>query len=176
MITMGEFMSVINYRITEGSNYLWSCYGPNAYSLDSWNGDNDDGHSFCIIFDTKTQTVYEVQAHDYKRSRAYRLFNPLYIGAVKNESAERDIDFDEAWDCVKYVTLETVDDWLEKAKAIVSDEEYDTRVSVPLELDDKELFELMKQAHKNDVTLNDYVQRVLHSYIMEYEVNPRRFV
>ena len=70
MITLKEFMEVVDYRITEGSNYMWDCYGPNSYSLDSWNGEQE-GHSFTIIFDTKTQVVYEVQSHDYRTQRAF---------------------------------------------------------------------------------------------------------
>ena len=72
MITLKEWMELVDYRITEGSEYCWQCYGPDAYSLDSWNGDQN-GYSFCIIFDNKTQVVYEVQAHDYVHNRAYRL-------------------------------------------------------------------------------------------------------
>ena len=41
MITLKEWMELVDYRITEGSDYCWSCYGPDAYSLDSWNGDQD---------------------------------------------------------------------------------------------------------------------------------------
>lgn len=56
MITLKEFMELVDYRITEGSDYMWSCYGPNAHRLDSWNGDHD-GHSVSIIFDTQSQNV-----------------------------------------------------------------------------------------------------------------------
>ena len=54
MITLKEWMEIVNYRITEGSDFTWSCYGDNAYCLDSWDGDQN-GSSFTIIFDTKTQ-------------------------------------------------------------------------------------------------------------------------
>ena len=56
MITMKEWMELVSYRITEGSDFGWQCYGSNVYQLDSWNGDQD-GHSFSIIFDTRDQTV-----------------------------------------------------------------------------------------------------------------------
>ena len=70
-----DWMEIVEYRITEGSDYGWQCYGPNVHMLDSWNGEQD-GHSFSVIFDTKNQTVYEVQAHDYTNQRAYRWINP----------------------------------------------------------------------------------------------------
>jgi len=56
MITMKEWMELVGYKITEGSDYLWSCYGPNAYQLSSWNGIHGaGGYSFNIVFSTKTQ-------------------------------------------------------------------------------------------------------------------------
>lgn len=99
MITLKEWMEIVGYRITEGSDYCWDCYGPNAYSLDSWSGSND-GHSFTIIFDNKTQVVYEVQAHDYANNRAYRLRNPEYTAGHDAEAEERDCPPNEAWEDV----------------------------------------------------------------------------
>ena len=164
MITLKQWMEVADYRITEGSEYMWDCYGSNAYRLDSWNGDHD-GHSISIVFDTKTQEVYEASAYDYKNQRAYRLINPTYIKKFKKESKRRDIDFDEAWDDVAYVDLETEDDYLEKAQAIVAGVDYDTRVEMPLVLDNDQLFELMKVAHSRDITLNELVEDVLQDAI-----------
>lgn len=164
MITLKDFMETVGYRITEGSDYQWDCYGPDAYCLDSWNGDQD-GHSLTIIFDTRTQEVYEVQAHDYLNQRAYRYFNPDHKLNHDNEAIDRGIDKAEAWDDLKYIDLEVEDDFLEKARAIVNGEVYDTRVKVPLTLDDSELFELMKMAHDRDITLNQMVEQVLQTVI-----------
>lgn len=164
MITLKQWMEVVGYRITEGSEYCWSCYNHNAYSLDSWNGDHN-GHSLSIIFDTQTQEVYEVQAHDYKRNRAYRLINPEYKAKHDQEACDRDIDAREAWDEVNYVDLETDDDFLDKAWAIVNDQDYDTRVEVPLTLPEDALFRLMQLAHEQDITLNQLFENVLRDEI-----------
>lgn len=160
MITLRDFMETVNYRITEGGEYGWNCYGRNAYSLDSWDGDHD-GHSVSIVFDTRTQTVYEMTANDYTKQRAYRLINPDYRKKYKAESKERDSDADQAWDNVNYVDLETDEDMLEKARAIVAGEDYDTRVSIPIELPDNELLVLFKMAHDRDMTFNDFIEEVL---------------
>lgn len=160
MITKQQFLELVKYRITEGSEYCWECYGYDAYCLDSWNGDHN-GHSFSIIFDTRTQEVYEVQAHDYANNRAYRYVNPAYNAARIAESKERGVDPDEAWDDLRYVDLETEEDWLEKAEHIFEGWEYDTRVEVPLTLENEELFQLMKIAHEKDVTLNQLVEQIL---------------
>ena len=168
MISLKEWMEVVGYRITEGTDYTWECYGTHAYSLDSWNGDHD-GHSFCITFDTKTQEVYEVQAHDYRNQRAYRIINPDYAKAYKKECKRKDVNLDEAWDDVDYIDLEIDSDWLEKATAIEAEDDYDTRVEVPLTLDKAQMFELMTLAHQADMTLNEYVEDVLRKTIVQLE-------
>jgi hypothetical protein len=156
MITLKQFMETVNYRISEGSD--WNGFAPGAYSLDSWNG-NQDGHSLCIIFNTKDQTVYSVQACDYKRNRAYRFTHPDH---------RKDLD-QEAWDDVNWCDLETEEDWLEKAQAIVDGRDYDTRVQIPLELGEDELFQLMSMAHEQDITLNRLVEQIIQQVIDKYQ-------
>jgi hypothetical protein len=152
MITLKQFMETVNYRISEGSD--WYGFAPGAYSLDSWNG-NQDGHSLCVIFNTQDQTVYSVQACDYKRNRAYRFTHPDH---------RTDLDR-EAWDDVEWCDLEDETDWLEKAQAIVADRDYDARVSIPLELGEEELFRLMSMAHEQDITLNQLVAKVIQQVV-----------
>lgn len=164
MITLKEWMEVVEYRVTEGSTFQWQCYGPNAYSLDSWNGEQD-GNSFTVIFDTKTQVVYEVQSHDYKNQRAYRLVNPDYKDQRNDESARRNVSLDEAWDEVNYVDLESDDDWIQKALSIAAGEDYDTRVSIPIDLPESELMVLFKMAHDRDMTFNDFIEEVLREQL-----------
>ncbi len=167
MITMKEWMELVDYKITEGSDFCWNCYGNDAYMLDSWNGEQD-GYSFTVIFDTKTQVVYEVQAHDYVHQRAYRMVNEDFRKKLKKEARKRDVDKDMAWDDVDYVNLEVDDDFIQKCLSIKAGEDYDTRVVVPLELDDDMLFNLMKMAHEHDVTLNQMVEVVLRQVIDQH--------
>jgi len=171
MITLKEWMEVVGYHVTEGSDYTWDCYGNYAYSLDSWNGDQN-GHSFTITFDTKTQEVYEVQAHDYSRQRAYRMINPDYAKKHKKECKRKDINLNEAWENVDYVDLEIEDDWLQKSTAIAAGEDYDTRVSVPLDFTDEELLKYMTMAHERDMTFNQFVEEALRRAIEDYKRDP----
>lgn len=168
MITIKDFMQVVDYRITEGSPYCWRCYGDNAYQLDSWNGDNQEGHSVGIVFDTATQVVYEMDVSDYKNDRAYRWINPNYRAAFRAESKERGVDANTAWDCTDYIDIEVGEDMLEKTAAIVAGVEYDTRVSVPVDLDDSEILHLALAAHKEDVTLNVYIGKILEEAVKNH--------
>lgn len=168
MITLKQFMETVDYRITEGSNYQWHCFGSNAYCLDSWNGDQN-GHTVSIIFDTQDQTVYQVMAYDYGREHAYRITNPDFKSAFDAECEDRDI-LDMAWELddgtpVRYVDLEVEEDFLEKAHAIVNDIDYDTRVKVPVDFTDEELLTYMKMAHDRDMTFNQFVEDALRQFI-----------
>ena len=164
MITLKEWMEIVDYKITEGSDFGWLCYGKDVHMLDSWNGEQD-GHSFTVIFDTKTQVVYEVQAHDYVHNRAYRMINPDFQKKNKKEAKKRDIDKNNAWDDVNYVDIEVDDDFFQKCLSIKAGEDYDTRVSVPMDFSDEELLTYMKLAHDLDITLNQLVEQALREAI-----------
>jgi hypothetical protein len=165
---MKEWMELVDYRITEGSQYGWECYGQNAYRLDSWNGDQD-GHSVSVTFDTKTQEVYETSAYDYANQRAYRLINPTYLKKFKKEAKRRDVNFNEAWDDVEYVDLDIDDDFIQKALAIRAGEDYDTRVQVEVDFSDEDLLQYMKLAHERDMTFNEFVEEALRHAIVEVD-------
>jgi hypothetical protein len=170
MITLKDFMQTVDYKITEGSDFCWDCYGSNAYNLSYWNQDHN-GYGLGIIFDTRTHKVYEVQAHDYKHNRAYRLINPDYQAEYDKEAVGRGVQANEAWDEVNYIDLETDEDFLDKAKSIMSGEDYDTRIDMPLRLDDDALFELMKKAHEQDITLNQLVEDILRNVIALHQTD-----
>jgi hypothetical protein len=157
MITLKEWMELVDYRITEGSDY--NLYSSRAYNLNSWDG-SQTGHSFAITFDTITQVVYCVEACDYANNRAYRLVNPDYKGVDDNN---------QAWDDVNWIDLEVDDDFFQKALAIKEGEVYDNRVMIPLTLPDDEMFEIMKMAHERDMTLNAFIEEVLEDYIAKNE-------
>ena len=166
MITMKEWMELVDYKITEGSDYCWSCYGPNAYSLDSWNGvHGKGGYSFSIVFSTKTQKVYEVSMCDYTNDRAYRMINPSKVEKHRKEATERGFNLNEAWDEVDYVDLEVDDDFIQKALAIRDGEDYSTDVSVPIDLPDDLLLQAALEAHKRNITLNAYINMALADLI-----------
>lgn len=155
MITLKQWMELVNYQITEGSDYYAEVKDSNItlYSLNSWDG-KQDGSSFFISFDPKTQTVYSAEACDYKNNRAYRLISPLLVTGK------------EAWDDVDFVDLESDDDFMEKATAIFNGKEYDERVVLPIDIPDDLMFTLMKEAHNQDITFNQLVAKVIEEQIM----------
>ena len=156
MITLKEWMEIADYRITEGSDLYTNI--PGLYSLSSWN-EQQDGFSFFIAFDPKDdQRVYVVEACDYARNRAYRLKDP-------------EIELDkQAWDDVNWTDLEVDDDFIQKALAIKAGEDYDTRITISLDLDDDLVFQIMKLAHERDITFNQMVEEILQEHINREEL------
>jgi hypothetical protein len=172
MITMQQWMEAVNYRITEGSDYGWNCYGANSHQLSAWNGVHGaGGWSANIVFSTKSQKVYEVTVCDYTHERAYRLINPKYRDKNTAEAAHRGESGNQAWDDVDYIDLEIEEDFLEKMEAIVAGEVYDTRVQMQVDFSDEELLTYMKLAHNQDMTFNEFVEQALQAAIEQHKLD-----
>jgi len=170
MLTMKEWMELVDYKITEGSEYGWSCYGPNAYALDSWNGVHGvGGYSFSIIFSTKTQKVYEVSVCDYTNDRAYRMIAENKQEKHRKEAEDRTVNLNQAWDEVDYIDLEVDDDFIQKCLAIKEGEPYDTNISVPIDLPDNLLMFAFKAAHDADMTFNAWMNQMLRDFVNKVE-------
>ena len=169
---MQRWMELVEYRITEGSEYTWNCFGVHAYRLDHWSGESQESPSFSITFDRQDQIVYQLEAHDYINNRAYRWTAPSYQKAHDAEASQRGLNARQAWDDVEYVELETLDDYFEKALAIYEGDDYDTRVSVPVDFTDDELLKYMKMAHERDMTFNQFVEEALRQAIEEHKRDP----
>ena len=166
MITIKEWMELTDYKITEGSDYGWNCYGPYSYTLDSWNRiHGDGGYSFSITFSTKSQKVYEVSVCDYTNNRAYRMINPKFQEKHRKEALARNVNLNEAWDECDYVDLEVDDDFIQKCLAIRAGEDYSTDVSVPIDLPDDLLMFAFKAAHAENMTFNDWMNQMLKSFV-----------
>lgn len=168
---MKQWMELIDYQITEGSEFGWNCFGYDSYRLEHWRGEQESP-SFSILFDKRDHTVYQMEAHDYINNRAYRWTAPSWKTAYEEESSRRGVRVEEAWDNVDYVELETLDDFFEKASAIYRGEDYDTRVSVPVEFSDEELLKYMKIAHERDITFNQLITEALTEAIEGYKRDP----
>jgi len=173
---MKEWMELVDYKITEGDTYGWSCFGPNAYQLSSWNGvHGKGGYSFNIIFSTKSHKVYQVEVCDYTNNRAYRMINPKNVEKHRKEAERRDVLENQAWDDVNYVDLDVDDDFIQKSLAIKAGEDYDTRVIMPVDFTDEELLTYMKMAHERDITFNQLVEEALREAIRTHVPSIKAF-
>ena len=157
-----EFIESIGYKITGGDEFLWKCYGPNARSIEC---EDWEQHSISCIYDTDTQEVYEMSACDYVNERAYKYINPDWLDSYNEDALKHGITDDTAWDDVEYTRLDVTSDMYEKIEGIMSGEDYDTRVTIPLDMSDKDALKLMTMAHEADMTFNKYIEQLLRNML-----------
>lgn len=163
---LSKFNECFSHRITDGSEYQWQSFGPNARYLDF---ESDYAHG-SVIFDTVSQTVYQADVSakpdgDDNLPGPYRFLNPEFREQFINECKERKVEPFHAWDNTSYTELEVCEDFLEKAHAVFNNLPFDKRIVVPVDLDDDVILKLAMEAHKRDITLNKMVEIVLQQAI-----------
>lgn len=165
-MNLGQVNEAMAHKITSGSEHGWTCWD-NARYLDY---ESDFAH-VSVVYNTKTQSVYQAEVSVKSEMwssdmRPYRWLNPLTKAAYIAEADVRGVNADQAWDEVNWLDLETEEDFLEKATAIFNgDDTFDTRIQIPLDLDDDVLLKLALEAHKRDITLNQMVEITLRKVI-----------
>lgn len=163
---LSQINEAMDHKITSGSEYTWQCWDDARY-LDY---ESEFAH-VSVVYNAKTQSIYQAEVSIKPEMwstnmRPYRWLDPSTKAAYVAEADKRGINANQAWDNTEWIDLETEEDFIEKATAIFNgDGEFDTRIQVPLDLDDELLFDLMKKAHEKDITLNKMVELVLQAAI-----------
>jgi hypothetical protein len=161
---LSEVNNALDHKICGGSEYGWNCW-PNARFLDY---ESEYAHA-SVVFNSETQEIYTAEINDKAdKYKPYRWLNPDYKKVMYAEARQRRIEANLAWDEVMWCDLETPEDWIEKASAIMRNEDFDDRVQIPLTLDKDELYKLMEMAHERDVTLNKMVEIILEEMILRH--------
>lgn len=161
-IYLPEMLKIANYHVISGEDYLWACFGVTARYMDFF---EDDDKYLSVIFDTLTHRVYQVQVSDQKND--YMWVDPHYKQYYEDEAEFQGLDPYQIYQRGDpgYTVIEEAKDIKKKAYAIVNGHSYDERVSVSLELDGELLFHHMLEAHKLDITFNEYIEKVINTQI-----------
>jgi hypothetical protein len=165
-----DFVKAFDHKIVGGSPHLWDCFGSNSRYLDF-----ESEYAYgSIIFDSKNQVVYQAEVSAKEDGNdglpgPYRWVNPDYLEAYVAECKKRNVEPFEAWDDVRYVQIDVAEDFFEKANAIFNNMPFDSRVTVPLNLDNDTILQLALEAHKRDITINQMVAIVLQNVIDEHK-------
>ncbi len=171
-----NFLEAIDYKITGGSEFCWTCFGPTARYLDCDDSQGADGkYSIHSVFDIVDQTIYVIEAWDYVNGREYRWLNPEFASKFTDECSVKGIDPRSSLDGKKFIDVDVQDDILEKISKIINGEEYDTRIKVPVDFSDEDLLKYMKLAHDLDITFNELVERAIREAVDECKRNPEEF-
>ena len=166
MTTLFDFFEAVNFRVTNASNYGWSCYGDDALTFDFY---EDNQFECSAIVSTKLGEVCELTMHDYKLNRSYRWTNPAFLEMREKEAKSRGVDDSFAYDDVKFCDVEVAEDILEKMTAICKGEDYDTRITIPLDMTDQEFLNVAKAAHALDITINEFFVKAIEEVVAQYK-------
>ncbi|MCX7596581.1 MAG: hypothetical protein N2235_23095 [Fischerella sp.] len=164
-----QVFEAVDYRIGAGAPYQWLCYGDSAALLDLC--DIEGVVVGSVIYDTRTQEIYEITAeYTFDNPVCYRwTASEELIRKRREEAVRREVDDTLAWDDTKYTEVEVEEDMLEKLTAIVNHEDFDRRVSIPLDLTLEQELALYRAAHANDMSLNSFVEMVLKETVEKYK-------
>lgn len=169
-MNMEMLMKAFDYQIDSGGEYLWHSW-ENARIIDFQNYKYNAYGS--VTHNTKTHEIYEATVYREDENEnligPYRWMNPLYKNQHEEECKKRNIDPKTSWDNQDWIDIEVDSDFIEKATSIFKGQSFDTRIQVPLELDDDVMMRLMLEAHKRDITLNKMVELLLKE-----EINMRK--
>lgn len=94
-----KFIECVDYHIGESFEFLWCCYGSNAFGL-CWES-SDLKSTATIIYNSKDQTVYELNLDD-NSGKFYRWIHPKYVKKHDKEAKSRNVGNVFAYDNVKY--------------------------------------------------------------------------
>lgn len=117
--------------------------------------------TFEIIYNPSTLHVYIVCVKSCKHN--YILTDDTYPYAY--------IEYIAGLDDTKYTVLNVDEDFEEKAYAIINDLPFDNRIKIGVELKEEEWLALAMAAHRLDITLNQYVEKVIERAIREEKAN-----
>ncbi len=166
-----DFMEAVNYRFEGVGGYTWNSYGKDCYYLDY--NDVNKNVSASLVYSTSNMEVMEFTVCDYIKNLAFRWINSDYEHRHMAEIKYRGI-VDEAWDDPHTLwTPMNETNILSIAKLIISSSSYDhtsykdvdKMVSVDIDLEEDEWYVLMLAAHNANVTLNEFVNRILRDHI-----------
>jgi len=106
-ISFPELAARLNWQFTEGSEFLWKCWGPNCRYCDF----EIDNQQISAIFDTKTLWVNKISGYYHRDNTGVQQpwcwIEPAVKDAYLAECKQRRIDPWTAWDNIKF---EQIDD------------------------------------------------------------------
>lgn len=171
MISLKDFFECVEYKISDGSEYLWKCYGDGARTMSYYNGELGDAQvTIYVVFTPNDQDVAEMQVWDGPNKREYRWIHPAFIEGHAQESINKNVDLKQSYDNHNFIDIEEPEDILEKARAVFLGEEYDTRIQVKLDIGYENEYTLMSMAHEADMSLNQFVEHILREDMKKYGV------
>ena len=155
-----QIMRVGEYRVDESGSTSWKIF-PNGRYYDALG----EYGSFGLTFSIETLEVLDVTLNSelaYSHAPcSYRWINPAYKEAYLAELADDGEDPKDSGFDRDYVDIDVLEDILEKATAVLANEDFDRRVVMQLDLPKDVLDYIFRAAHEADITVNQFIEQLL---------------
>jgi hypothetical protein len=162
-----RFMIAVEYRISSSYEHLYECGDSSLSVLCS---DKDGVYSTEVAINLKTNDTMYLNVWDYKNKRMYNYFpDKEFMKEYLEEYAIKKPYYVHPDDVIEEVNLDVEEDYFDKLYCIINEIDYNTDVLCKLDIDDDILIKLALKAHENNVTLNDYIVRLLTEYVYNEE-------
>jgi len=88
-VKVQEALEIIDYRISSGAKFCWSCFGKNCYILDFQDYSEFDVQ---IYFDTDSREVYLIELFDHTTEHYNFWLNPKFANSYEQECIRRNVE------------------------------------------------------------------------------------
>lgn len=149
------FMKLSKNLITDCYEHQWESY--NKAQVLCFEDEPDGASSFylSLAYRPSDMEYVSLEVKDTRKDIQYVLLNPKFADSILGDYKYYDIDFDNI------VFLEEVDDFAEKASAIIAGKPYDSNILIKLDLPKPDIESLTRQAEKLGKSLHDYLVEVI---------------
>lgn len=89
-------LEVIDYKIFDGSKFIWKCFGENCFILDWWEGNLSKSYGSykaeaTIYFDTETKQVYLIELYDNELQKFHFCIDPNFADSYEQHRIRNDL-------------------------------------------------------------------------------------
>lgn len=169
-MSLHDFFTLFDYKVTEGSDFCWNCFGPNSRFIELKY--NDIGGS--VVFSKLDQEIFQAEVYDEAKNLAYRWMPTQAKIDYFAECEKRNVPKMEAWDGCEFVDVDSVSEFYGIVKSLIEGEDPDEDfpeddLDVELDLPHNVIVFLALEAHKRNITLNEMINIVLREMLTKIE-------
>lgn len=156
-----KVLKMFDYRISEGSKFLWQCFGNNVWTLD-FNNPDDYRNSVSVVYDTITTKVYYMSfsCANAPDDGYFSWVDPEYEVAHRREEQKRGVEHNK-YQCYSKNSFLTMAQEAYRGKT----PDFDMHLDVDLKMTPEQEEELRLMAESKGITFDELINLALASVV-----------